>query len=187
MKYISTREGVEVLEGSGDPTEKQRELIEKILQDFPDSRELFEYSKYRDCPCVHTASVFISTALDYNAESLQSDEIYMRYIATRPGAEKHGEHGLFGSSLRVDLDTALYLLERHEGNVWTFIFSLRREDAERLGYNSARKWQALLSSKQTVMASALNIPVRNFRWYAAYHDADSHPHVHMMAWSDEPN
>ena len=96
MKYISTREGVEVLEGSGDPTEKQRELIEKILQDFPDSRELFEYSKYRDCPCVHTASAFISTALDYNAESLQPDEIYMRYIATRPGAEKQGEHGLFG-------------------------------------------------------------------------------------------
>ena len=30
--------------------------------------------------------------LDENADS-----IYMRYIATRPRAEKHGEHGLFGA------------------------------------------------------------------------------------------
>ena len=30
--------------------------------------------------------------LDKNADS-----IYMRYIATRPRAEKHGEHGLFGA------------------------------------------------------------------------------------------
>ena len=30
--------------------------------------------------------------LDENADS-----IYMRYIATRPRAERHGEHGLFGA------------------------------------------------------------------------------------------
>lgn len=187
LKYISTRESVEILEGSGEPTAKQKELIENILKDFPDSRELFAYKDYRNTPCVHTASAFISTALDYNAEHLSPEEIYMKYIATRPSVEKHGEHGLFGSSLHVDLDTALFLLERHEGNVWTFIFSLRREDAERLGYSVARKWQALLSSKQAEIADALNIPMKNFRWYAAYHDADTHPHIHMMAWSDEPN
>lgn len=187
LKYISTREGVETLEGSGEPTPKQKELIENILKDFPDSRELFEYKDYRNTPCVHTASAFISTAIDYNAESLSPEGIYMKYIATRPSVEKHGEHGLFGSSLHVDLDTAQFLLERHEGNVWTFIFSLRREDAERLGYAEARKWQALLASKQTEIAEALNIPMKNFRWYAAYHDTDTHPHIHMMAWSDEPN
>jgi len=187
LKYISTREGVETLEGSGEPTPKQKELIENILKDFPDSSELFEYKDYRNTPCVHTASAFISTALDYNAERLSPEGIYMKYIATRPSVEKHGKHGLFGSSLHVDLDTALFLLERHEGNVWTFIFSLRREDAERLGYGEARKWQTLLSSKQAEIADALNIPMKNFRWYAAYHDADTHPHVHMMVWSDEPN
>jgi len=29
----------------------------------------------------------------------------------------------------------------------------------------------------------MNIPPNEFRWYAAFHDEDDHPHVHMMAWS----
>lgn len=111
----------------------------------------------------------------------------MKYIATRPHVEKHGEHGLFGSSLHVDLDTAMRSLRQHEGYVWTFIFSLRREDAERLGYASAEKWQHLLSAHQTEFANALGIRQEDLRWYAAFHDADSHPHVHMMVWSDGPS
>ena len=67
--------------------------------------------------------------LDENADS-----IYMRYIATRPRAEKHGEHGLFGSEDSIDLEKAMQELQAHEGNVWTIIYSLRREDAARLGY-----------------------------------------------------
>ena len=70
--------------------------------------------------------------LDENADS-----IYMRYIATRPRAEKHGEHGLFGAEDAVDLEKTLGELKAHEGNVWTIIYSLRREDAARLGYDNA--------------------------------------------------
>ena len=54
--------------------------------------------------------------LDENADS-----IYMRYIATRPRAEKHGEHGLFGAEDAVDLEKTLGELKAHEGNVWTII------------------------------------------------------------------
>ena len=36
MKYIATREGVEVLAGKGPPTEKQTEMVAKLLKDFPD-------------------------------------------------------------------------------------------------------------------------------------------------------
>ena len=187
MQYIATREGVQTIEGSGDPTPKQKELIQNILRDFPDTKELFEYGDYRNAPCVRTASAFIGAALDYNAEAVQSKEIYMKYISTRPGVEKHREHGLFGSSLHVDLDTAMWFLQKNEGNVWTFIFSLRCEDAERLGYASAEKWQRLLSFHQMKFANTLGIDQENLRWYAAYHDADSHPHVHMMVWSDDPS
>ena len=119
--------------------------------------------------------------LDENADS-----IYMRYIATRPRAEKHGEHGLFGAEDAVDLEKATQELQTHEGNVWTIIYSLRREDAARLGYDNAASWRALLRSKQADFAEAMQIPPSQLRWYAAFHDEGEHPHIHMMLWSDDP-
>ncbi len=119
--------------------------------------------------------------LDENADS-----IYMRYIATRSRAEKHGEHGLFGAEDAVDLEKTLGELKAHEGNVWTIIYSLRREDAARLGYDNAASWRALLRSKQADFAEAMQIPPSQLRWYAAFHDEGDHPHIHMMLWSDDP-
>ena len=119
--------------------------------------------------------------LDENADS-----IYMRYIATRPRAEKHGEHGLFGAEDAVDLEKTLSELKAHEGNVWTIIYSLRREDAARLGYDNAASWRALLRSKQADFAEAMQIPPSQLCWYAAFHDEGEHPHIHMMIWSDDP-
>jgi hypothetical protein len=119
--------------------------------------------------------------LDKNADS-----IYMRYIATRSRAEKHGEHGLFGAEDAVDLEKTLGELKAHEGNVWTIIYSLRREDAARLGYDNAASWRALLRSKQADFAETMQIPPSQLRWYAAFHDEVDHPHIHMMPWSDDP-
>ena len=110
----------------------------------------------------------------------------MRYIATRPRAEKHGEHGLFGAENGVELEKAMQELRTHEGNVWTIIYSLRREDAARLGYDNAASWRALLRSKQADFAEAMQIPPSQLRWYAAFHDEGEHPHIHMMLWSDDP-
>ena len=115
-----------------------------------------------------------------------ADSIYMRYIATRPRVEKHGEHGLFGSEDSIDLEKAMQELQTHEGNVWTIIYSLRREDAARLGYDNAASWRALLRSKQADFAEAMQIPSSQLRWYAAFHDEGEHPHIHMMLWSDNP-
>ena len=115
-----------------------------------------------------------------------ADSIYMRYIATRPRVEKHGEHGLFGSEDSIDLEKAMQELQTHEGNVWTIIYSLRREDAARLGYDNAASWRALLRSKQADFAEAMQIPPSQLRWYAAFHDEGDHPHIHMMLWSDDP-
>ena len=130
MKYIATRERVEKLEGSGPVTKGQRQLIENLLRVFPDAAELGEYSDYRSAPTIGSASSLISAVLDANAHKLTDRDGYMRYIATRPRVERHGEHGLF-SSRPVSLDAALREVEQHSGNVWTFIWSLRREDAAR--------------------------------------------------------
>lgn len=77
-------------------------------------------------------------------------------------------------------------LKAHEGNVWTIIYSLRREDAARLGYDNAASWRALLRSKQADFAEAMQIPPSQLHWYAAFHDEGDHPHIHMMLWSDDP-
>jgi len=114
-----------------------------------------------------------------------AEGIYMRYIATRPRAEKHGAHGLFGRQENTNLTAAMHDLTAHNGNVWTIIYSLHREDAERLGYNNAAAWRKLLVSQQNKFAEAFHIPASALHWYAAYHDADTHPHIHMMIWTDQ--
>ena len=185
MKYIATREGVEVLTGKGPATEKQKEMVAKLLKDFPDVRDSFEYEDYKQAPTLHTASALISAALDSHMQNLQSENGYLKYIATRPGAEKHGAHGLFGRQENTNLTTAMHDLTAHDGNVWTIIYSLHREDAERLGYNNAAAWRKLLVSQQNKFAEAFHIPASALHWYAAYHDADTHPHIHMMLWTDQ--
>ena len=185
MKYIATREGVEVLTGKGPATEKQKEMVAKLLKDFPDVRDSFEYEDYKQAPTLHTASALISAALDSHMQNLQSENGYLRYIATRPGAEKHGAHGLFGRQENTNLTAAMHNLTAHDGNVWTIIYSLHREDAERLGYNNAAAWQKLLVRQQSKFAEAFHVPSENLHWYAAYHDADTHPHIHMMIWTDQ--
>ena len=184
MKYIATREGVEIIKRETPATKKQQELISNLLHDFPDADELFEYKDYLDKSTAHTASAFIAAAIDGNAHSIQDSDIYMKYIATRPRAEKHDGHGLFGAEDQVDLDSALFKMQLHKGNVWTIIYSLRREDAERLGYDNAEKWRELLLLHSSTFADVIGIPNDKFHWYAAYHDEGAHPHVHMMIWSD---
>ena len=185
MKYIATREGVEVLTGKGPATEKQKEMVAKLLKDFPDVRDSFEYEDYKQAPTLHTASALVSAALDTHMQNLQSENGYLRYIATRPGAEKHGAHGLFGREENTNLTAAMHDLTAHDGNVWTIIYSLHREDAERLGYNNAAAWRKLLVSHQNKFAEAFHVPASALHWYAAYHDADTHPHIHMMIWTDQ--
>ena len=185
MKYIATREGVEVLTGKGPTTEKQKELVAKLLKDFPDMRDSFEYEDYKQAPTLHTASALISAALDSHMQNLQSENGYLKYIATRPGAEKHGAHGLFGRQENTNLTAAMHDLTAHNGNVWTIIYSLHREDAERLGYNNAAAWRKLLVSQQNKFAESFHVPASALHWYAAYHDADTHPHIHMMIWTDQ--
>lgn len=186
MKYIATREGVEKLSGNGPVTKGQRELIQKLLHDFPDAAELFEYEDYCKTPTLGTASAFITMALDANLHEMNSESGYLSYIATRPRVERHGAHGLFSSAPAVDLDAAMAELEAHEGNVWTIIYSLRREDATRLEYDNAEAWRTLLMMHTQDLAKAMRIPVDHFRWYAAFHNEGHHPHIHMMVWSDNP-
>ena len=186
LRYIGTRERVEILTDDRPPTRKQEQLISKLTKDFPEARELGEYSDYKDKPTKANASVYITRALEENWSQVQQSDGYMKYIATRPRAERLGDHGLFGDEETVNLEQAMRELDQYNGNVWTHILSLKREDAARLGYDNAKAWRNLLRANRNEIAAAMNIQPNHFRWYAAFHDEGKHPHVHMMAWSTQP-
>ena len=186
MRYIATRERVELIQDDRPPTRKQEQLIAKLVKDFPDAKEMDEYADYQEHPTKANASTFISQALEEKWSDVQKSDGYMKYIATRPRAERLGSHGLFGDTDGVELDKAMAELENYTGNVWTHIISLKREDAERLGYDNAGAWRNLLRAHRNDIAAAMNIPPQDFRWYAAFHDEGDHPHCHMMAWSVKP-
>ena len=183
LKYIATRERVEIIPDDRPPTRKQEQLINKLTKDFPDSKTLYEYEDYIAKPTKANASAFITLALESNWDSVVQSDQYMKYIATRPRAERLGEHGLFGDEDGVVLDKAMEEMENYTGNVWTHIISLKREDAARLGFDNASAWRDLLRAHRNDIAAAMKIPPNDFRWYAAFHDEGDHPHVHMMAWS----
>ena len=187
LKYIATRERVEIIPDNRPPTNKQEQLIQKLVKDFPDTKELLEYEDYLSHPTKATASALITLALESNWDRLSSLDGYAKYIALRPRAERLGEHGLLGDDDAVDLAAVADELDHYTGNVWTHIISLHREDAERLGYNHAEAWRTLLRTHRNDIAAAMKIPPEDFRWYAAFHDEGNHPHVHMMVWSTKPN
>ena len=186
LQYIGTRERVELLPDDRPPTRKQEQLVRKLTKDFPEAKKLGEYLDYEAKPTKANASAFITRALEENWSAVQQSDSYMKYIATRPRAERLGDHGLFSDEDGVDLAKAIDELEHHTGNVWTHIISLKREDAARLGYDNANAWMNLLRTNRNDIAAVMNISPGNFRWYAAYHDEGDHPHVHMMAWSTVP-
>lgn len=111
----------------------------------------------------------------------QESDKYMKYIAERPRS-----HGLFSGEQDTDLEKTMSEVSSHPAPVWTFIYSLKREDAARLGYDSAASWRRLIMAHQTELADAMKIPPNQFRWCAAYHDEKHHPHIHMMVWSADP-
>ena len=183
LRYIATRERVELIPDDRPPTRKQEQLVAKLVKDFPDSKTLYEYEDYLTKPTKVKASAFITLALESNWDAIHESDQYMKYIATRPRAERIGAHGLFGDDDAISLDRAMEELESYTGNVWTHIISIKREDAARLGFDNAAAWRNLIRAHRNDIAAAMKIPPGDFRWYAAFHDEGEHPHIHMMAWS----
>lgn len=190
-KYIATREGVEKIDSSqkfAPATAKQKNLIEKILKDFPDSKDMFEYADYIEKQDAGSASDFISRVMEDYAYEISGRKAYADYIATRPRVERFGSHGLFtDDGVQVQLSRVSEELDRHKGNIWTAIISIRREDAERLGFNTGARWRDMLRTQTEALAKNLKIPMENLHWYAAFHNESHHPHVHLIAYSTVEN
>ena len=189
-RYVATRPGVELLadERSTLPaTKKQQEFIARLLKSFPSCWELIEYEEYLDHPTQGSASAFIQQVQEDYMEALEQKENFIDYISHRPGVQKDGEHGLWNANGKVqNLAQAVREVAEHSGNVWTPVVALRREDAERLGYDNAENWQALVNASICDIAKAYKIRPENLRWYAAFHQKPNQVHIHMIIFSADP-
>lgn len=190
VRYVATREGVEK---PADPklilpaTKFQKQTVAQLIHQYPDTAEFYEYEDYLKNSSRENADEFIMRVAETHTELFGSREKYVDYIAIRPGAVRIADHGLFSDAGKVVvLEQAANEVSNHTGNVWTHIISLRREDAERLGYDNVAAWQELLRSQRNIIAKNMKIHPNNFRWYAAFHNKDHHPHVHLIAYSADP-
>ena len=114
-------------------------------------------------------------------EKLPQEKTYADYIATRPRSQ-----GLFTDAGKdINLRQLSKELNQYQGNLWTVIISLSREDAERLGFDTATRWRDFLRSVRSEVAEQFHIPQGDLRWYAAFHNEKHHPHVHLMVWSED--
>lgn len=161
VKYIATREGVEAAENPKrylPASEKQEQLIAKLLKKYPDCRDLHENEDYLRQPTQGNADELIQRITEVHFDLLDDREKYVTYIAERPRVEKLGAHGLFtDAGVPFSLEGVAQQVAESESNVWTHIISLRREDAERLGYNSAEAWMQLLRSQRNMIAENMKI------------------------------
>lgn len=189
-KYISTREGVELLKDTDSDlpaTKQQQDFISRLLKTFPDTREMPEYEDYNAEHSQKNAAEFISQVQENYAYLLDKRENYVDYVANRPGVKKLGDHGLWNADGKVPvLQNAVDEVAHHPGNVWTPVIAIQRSDAERLGYDSAESWRSLICSELDQIAKAYKILPSHLKWYAAFHEKERSVHVHLVIFSTDP-
>ena len=189
-RYIATRPGVEVLRGEQQDqpaTKKQQAYVQRLLRDFPGAEELLEYEDYQKNPTVEHANAFILQVQEDFAEPMSRMENYLDYVSHRPGVQLDGEHGLWCAEGKVsNLSQAVREVAEYTGTVWTPVVAIRREDAERLGYNDAESWRELVCACAPEIARGYKIPLEHLRWYAAFHRKEDSVHIHMVVFSSDP-
>ena len=189
IRYMGTREGVEKLPNGIDhkpATRKQRKLICECITAVPESLLYPELKMYQEQETRYTATEFLDAFIERNADRIDGVKKLVSYYGERPGVEKLGRHGLFSQTDdKIDIDKVADEVSNHEGILWTHVISLRREDAERLGYNRADAWKELVRRNALQIAEAHKIVPSDMQWYAAFHNTTHHPHIHLMVYSKD--
>lgn len=186
---MGTREGVEKLPDGFDhrpATKKQIALICDLIKAYPPAWNYPEFVDFRQEQSRGMATEFIDAFIERNADRIDGIKKLVSYMGERPGVERLGKHGLFSQNDdKIDLDAVAEQVSRHEGILWTHVVSLRREDAERLGYNNAHAWKELVRRNALQIAQAHKIEPSQMKWYAAFHNTTHHPHIHLMVYSKD--
>ena len=186
---MGTREGVEKLPDGIDnkpPTQKQRDLICECITAVPEALMYPELKMYQEQETRYTATEFLDAFIERNADRIDGVKKLVQYYGERPGVEKLGRHGLFSQTDdKIDIDEIADEVSNYEGILWTHVISLRREDAERLGYNNADAWKELVRRNALQIAEAHKIEPSQLQWYGAFHNTTHHPHIHLIVYSKD--
>lgn len=186
---MGTREGVEKLPNGIDnkpPTQKQRDLICECITAVPEALMYPELKMYQEQETRYTATEFLDAFIERNADRIDGVKKLVQYYGERLGVEKLGRHGLFlQTDDKIDIDKIADEVSNHEGILWTHVISLRREDAERLGYNNAQAWKELVRRNALQIAEAHKIAPSEMQWYGAFHNTTHHPHIHLIVYSKD--
>ncbi len=187
IKYMGTRDGVEKLPNGIDnspATKRQNDLICTALKAVPESWDYPEMKSYLENKTKTNATEFLNEFLERNADRIDGVKKLVSYYAERPSVEKIGKHGLFSQTDdKINLDEVADEVSNHNRIVWTHVVSLKREDAERLGYNNATAWKSLVKRNVLEIAKAHKIEPSDLQWYAAFHNTTHHPHIHLLVYS----
>lgn len=112
-------------------------------------------------------------------QTFNERENYVGYLANRPNS-----HGLFSQTdAPINLNKIAKEISEHKGNVWTHVVSLRRDDAQKMGYDNLNAWRDLVRRQIPNISKNQKIDLNNLRWYAAFHDKETNPHVHVIVYS----
>ncbi len=188
INYIGTRENVEKIniDENLPVTERQVIFIEQLIKDFEDTKELLEYEDYIKKPTRKNASELINAVVERIDIEEFDREKYINYIAQRPRVEKIDAHGLFSNDGVVEnLSEKSKEIAKHKGVVWSHVLSLRREDAEKLGYNNYKTFKKLVDENLMLIAKAHKIEFKNIKYVCAFHNQTHHPHVHLVVYSSD--
>ncbi len=182
LKYIAIRENVMKIKNNKlKATVNQENFINKHLTE--NLKNSFEYEEYIKNKTMINASMLIDKIVE---ENIENPEIYIKYIATRPRVKKIEEHGLFTEKDEIlNLKKIGKEVGNHKGAIWLPIISLKREDAEKTGFDKLEAWKNLIESNKVEIAKAMKIPLEKFKWYGAFHDESYHPHMHMIVYSTD--
>ncbi len=193
VTYVATRPNAEKFEvdlSREEATEHQKKWIEKELKAHSELKESCEqeYEDYLANPTMENAEDLIRKIAEEGLAREGNMENYVGYLAKRPRAERGEQgHALWnGADEVIHLNQVAKEAAEHNGNIWTFVLSLKREDAVRLGYDNADTWRELVRGKSVEIAKAMGIPLDHFVWYGAFHNEGHHPHIHLMCYSKNP-
>ena len=189
IQYIAKRDGAVFIKKDNKlkpATINQRKLIQNLLSKYPDIKTFPEYKTYKHLSTIESSSELICSIEENYYNELSNVGEYITYIAQRPRVIKSGTHGLFSDTNDdIILQQVKDTVANNQGNIWTTIVSLKREDAVALGFNDVDSWKSLIRSKRNTLSKSLKIDPDNFEWFASFHDESHHPHVHIVMYAKD--